>query len=50
MKASDNSQKAEPSTKKSEPRPVVARVEKFPVTAPKFTKETWDSGEGGGSA
>jgi hypothetical protein len=24
------------------------QVERFPMAKPKFTKETWDSGEGGG--
>jgi hypothetical protein len=27
---------------------VLARVEKFPIPAPKFTKESWGTGEGGG--
>lgn len=27
---------------------IEVQVEKFPVAKPKFSKEAWDSGEGGG--
>lgn len=33
---------------KAEASHMLARVEKFPIAAPKFTKESWGTGEGGG--
>jgi hypothetical protein len=39
---------AQSAAMKTGPGQVLARVEKFPVAAPKFTNESWGNGEGGG--
>jgi hypothetical protein len=44
-KADAKSPVAETQTKSPK---VEVQVERFPTTKPKFSKEAWDSGEGGG--
>jgi hypothetical protein len=39
---------AQSAAMKTGPDHVLARVERFSVAAPKFTKDSWGNGEGGG--